>query len=396
VKVKNAQNAGAAGVIIANNSSGVVQMGGADATITIPTVSVSQNDGNTVRSFLPAGVNSTLLLDPSAPLGADAQGRVLMFAPNPLQAGSSVSHWDISAFPNQLMEPNISDDLRHYVVPPRDLTSSFMRDIGWLTTNPINQAAFFVTQHYVDFLNREPDAGGLDYWTRQITDCGNDQACLEPRRINVSAAFYVSIEFQETGYLVYRMYKSAYGNLSGAPVPVRFSEFLPDTQQIGQGIVVGVGNWQQQLENNKQAFAMDFVMRSRFVNAYSAALTPTQFVNMLFANAGVTPTATERMDAINEFGGAPTSADTAARARALRRVAQNTALAQQEFNNAFVLMQYFGYLHRNPNDPPEPNLDFAGYNFWLGKLIQFNGNYIDAEMVKAFITSGEYLGRFGP
>ncbi|HCX30764.1 MAG TPA: hypothetical protein DHU55_13505 [Blastocatellia bacterium] len=59
-------------------------------------------------------------------------------------------------------------------------------------------------------------------------------------------------------------------------------------------------------------------------------------------------------------------------------------------------MQYFGYLRRNPNDPPEATLDFAGYNFWLGKLNQFNGNFVNAEMVKAFITSGEYQQRFGP
>ncbi|MBA2704279.1 MAG: hypothetical protein H0U60_10550, partial [Blastocatellia bacterium] len=84
--------------------------------------------------------------------------------------------------------------------------------------------------------------------------------------------------------------------------------------------------------------------------------------------------------------------DVVARARALRRVAENSTLAQQEFNRAFVLMQYFGYLRRNPNDAPDS--DFAGFNFWLNKLNQANGSYIDAEMVKAFIVSGEYRARF--
>lgn len=84
------------------------------------------------------------------------------------------------------------------------------------------------------------------------------------------------------------------------------------------------------------------------------------------------------------------------RARALRRVAENSTLAQQEFNRAFVLLQYFGYLRRNPNDPPEPTLDHQGYNFWLNKLDQFNGDFIQAEMVKAFIESTEYRRRFGP
>jgi hypothetical protein len=77
-------------------------------------------------------------------------------------------------------------------------------------------------------------------------------------------------------------------------------------------------------------------------------------------------------------------------------VAENQSFAQQEFNEAFVLMQYFGYLRRNPNDSPEVTLDFQGYNFWLGKLNQFNGNFVNAEMVKAFIVSGEYRQRFGP
>ncbi len=98
--------------------------------------------------------------------------------------------------------------------------------------------------------------------------------------------------------------------------------------------------------------------------------------------------------AIDEFGSATTTSDTAARARALRRVAENETLAQQEFNRAFVLMQYFGYLRRNPDDAPDNN--FAGYNFWLGKLDQFNGNFIQAEMVKSFLVSGEYRQRFGP
>ena len=115
----------------------------------------------------------------------------------------------------------------------------------------------------------------------------------------------------------------------------------------------------------------------------------------LFANAGVTPTADERSAAINEFGGAATTTDTAARARALRRVAENGALARKEFNRAFVLMQYFGYLRRNPDDAPERNLNFDGYNFWLRKLEEFGGDYEKAEMVKAFVSSTEYRQRFG-
>ncbi len=93
--------------------------------------------------------------------------------------------------------------------------------------------------------------------------------CIEVSRINVSAAFFLSIEFRETGYIVYRTYKSSYGNLPGAPVPLTFSEFLSDSQQIGQGVIVGQTGWEQVLETNKQAFFADFVTRSRFTTAYS-------------------------------------------------------------------------------------------------------------------------------
>ena len=265
-----------------------------------------------------------------------------------------------------------------------------------LSPNPIDRSEFFVPQHYLDFLNRQPDQDGLAFWTHEINLCGADQQCIEEKRINVSAAFFLSIEFQQTGYEVYRIYKAAYGNLPNAPVPIRLDEFLPDTRTIGQGVAVNVGNWQQQLESNKQLFLLEFVQRSRFVSSYPTWMSTEQFVDTLFANAGVTPSATDRTAAINEFGSAMTSADVAARARALRRVAENSTLAQQEFNRAFVLMQYFGYLRRNPNDQPEPTLDFQGYNFWLTKLDAFNSNFVNAEMVRAFITSGEYRQRFGP
>src|SRR5438132_11455263 len=123
-------------------------------------------------------------------------------------------------------------------------------------------------------------------------------------------------------------------------------------------------------------------------------MTPAEFVDRLFASAGVTPSSTDRSAAVAEFGSASTTADVAARARALRRVAENPTLTAQEFNRAFVLMQYFGYLRRNPNDAPEENFD--GYNFWLNKLNQFEGNFVNAEMVRAFIDSSEYRRRFGP
>ena len=200
------------------------------------------------------------------------------------------------------------------------------------------------------------------------------------------------------------MYKVAYGDASGTStiggahqlaVPiVRFNEFLPDTQEIGLGVIVGQPGFETVLENNKQAFALEFVQRSRFTTALPTSLTPAQFVNQLFANAGVTPSASDRNAAMAEFGSATNTIDVVARARALRDVAENSSLNSQEFNRAFVLMQYIGYLRRNPNDAPDG--DYTGYDFWLTKLNQFNGNFVSAEMVKAFITSSKYRQRFGP
>jgi hypothetical protein len=256
--------------------------------------------------------------------------------------------------------------------------------------NLSDNSQFFVAQHYRDFLSREPDQSGLNFWVNEIESCGANAPCREAKRNNVSAAFFLSIEFQQTGYLVYRLYKAAFGNVAGTPVPVRFQQFFPDTQEIGRNVVVGVGNWEQQLEANKQAFALRFVQRAEFLARYPRTLSPTQFVDALNANAGGVLDATERQNLINELTANNTDAG---RASVLRKVAEDADLVRQEFNRAFVLMQYFGYMRRNPNDPPDA--DFVGYNFWLGKLNEFNGDYIAAEMVKAFITSIEYRQRFG-
>ena len=139
---------------------------------------------------------------------------------------------------------------------------------------------------------------------------------------------------------------------------------------------------------------LDFVQRTGFTDAYPNTLTPAQFVNKLFINAGVTPSSSDLAIAIGRFASAPTSADPSARAKALRDVAENSVLVNAEMNRAFVLMEYFGYLRRNPNEGQD--VDYTGYDFWLRKLNQFNGNFIDAEMVKAFISSKEYRQRFGP
>jgi hypothetical protein len=260
--------------------------------------------------------------------------------------------------------------------------------------NPIDNASFFVRQHYLDFLSREPDTAGLNFWTNEITSCGSNAQCIEVKRVNVSAAFFLSTEFQQTGYLVYRIYKSSFGNLAGTPVPVVMDDFLAGTQTIGKNVQVGVGNWEAQLEANKVAFFQAFVQRPDFLAAYPNSMTAAQFVDKLNTNAAGVLSATERTNLINILGGTP--ADITKRAQVLRGVAEDQDLRNAEFNKAFVLMQYFGYLRRNPNSPPEPGSNFDGYNFWLNKLESFGGNFVTAELVKAFLISGEYRQRFGP
>jgi uncharacterized repeat protein (TIGR01451 family) len=259
--------------------------------------------------------------------------------------------------------------------------------------NPIDSSDFFIYQHYVDFLNRYPDPSGFAFWTNTITSCGADASCTEVKRINASAAFFLSIEFQQTGYYIYRMNKAGFGDINppSVPVPVRLNDFLRDTQQVQQGVVVGQGNWQAKLDANKQGFALQFVQRPQFLAHYPSLTSATAFVNSLNSNAGGVLTDTQRTALITELS--PNASDVALRADVLMKVAENQSLQQNEFNRAFVLLQYFGYLRRNPDDSPDT--DFSGYNFWLNKLNSFNGDFVKAEMVKAFLSSSEYRQRFG-
>ena len=257
--------------------------------------------------------------------------------------------------------------------PGTDYAPSWQR-ASETSPNPIDDPAFFVAQHYRDFLNREPDAPGLAHWTDQTTNCGAPDPLV--CRINVSAAFYLSIEFQETGFLVYRLYKAA---LRRRP---QFFEFMPDTRKIREGVVVGQGDWQAQLEANKRAFAEEFVTRFEFRSQYPESLPPARYVDSLNENTGGSLSPGER-DAL--VAGLTSGAET--RASALRKVAEDRDFHNLESSRAFVLMQYFGYLRRDPDEP--------GFNFWLDKLNAFNGNFVQAEMVKAFIESIEYRRRFG-
>jgi hypothetical protein len=248
--------------------------------------------------------------------------------------------------------------------------------------NPIDCAESFVRQQYLDFLNREPDAGGLAYWTDQIAQCGTDARCIHERRIGVSAAFFIEQEFQDTGYYVDRFYKASFGRQPN------YAEFTADRSKVTGG---------SSLEANKQAFADEWVQRQAFRDAYPITMSNTEVVNKLFDSAGLTtstydPQRQQEIAAMNAGH---------SRALVLRDVIEipdfknipdpndpryNEVKQTSQYNSAFVLMQYFGYLHRD--------VDQSGYDFWLDVLNNREPNNYRG-MVCSFLTSSEYQLRFG-
>jgi hypothetical protein len=210
------------------------------------------------------------------------------------------------------------------------------------------------------------------------------------KRVNVSAAFFVSIEFQRTGFYVYLMHKAATGQMP------RMAEFFADTRRAAEGVVVGRAGWEALVEENQRRFAEEFVARAEFKARYPDTLTPAQYVDALNNNISHPFRETETgalSTSDREHLIAGLAGGTETRATVLRKMATNPDFSKQEFNHAFVLMEYFGYMRRNPNEGRDA--DWEGYNYWLSKLNQFGGNYVQAEMVKAFLDSAEYRGRFG-
>jgi hypothetical protein len=255
---------------------------------------------------------------------------------------------------------------------------------GTNTPITINDADFFVHQQYVDFLSRMPDQNGFNFWVNQITSCGSNAACVDGQRVNSSGAFFLSIEFNGTGYFVYRLHKGSFGDLP------RYSTFMPDARQVGNGVIVGEGDWQGTLAANQTAFANAWVSRPAFLARYPAAMSPDAYVDSLIQTAGLTSSQVNRQQIVDALTASGNS--TAGRATALRSIMESSAFDTKEKSPAFVLMQYFGYLRRNPDDAPDNYLD--GYNFWLTKLNNHSGDFHAAEMVRSFIVAGEYSSRF--
>jgi hypothetical protein len=236
--------------------------------------------------------------------------------------------------------------------------------------NPLDTAEYFVRQQYVDILGREPDEAGFNYWSNQILSCNGDQDCTRSQRVGVAAAFFIENEFRQSGAYIYDVYESALGRRPA------YAEYSTDRTQVVGGST---------LDAQKQQFAAAFVGRAEFVSRYENNLSADSFVDALVANAQAAGiNLSNQRDSLISRYNAGTSL-TESRAFVLRDVSESSAVRDGHYNSAFVVVEYFGYLHRNP----EP----AGLAFWVNVLNNGDpGNY--RGMVCSFVTSTEYQHRF--
>ena len=227
----------------------------------------------------------------------------------------------------------------------------------------IDDADFFVQQHYVDFLGRFPEAEGFKAWLGVLERCGGDQTCVSKQRVEVSAAFYRSEEFQLKGFFVYRFYAASLGRLP------KYSEFMPDMQRV-------TAQTNDEVLAKRDQFTDQWVDRAEFKTKYGS-LSNSAFVDRLLQTAGVQ--LPNRSDLVADL-----DAGRKSRAQVVRAVVESQQVFEKEFNRAFVAMQYFGYLRRDP--------EAEGYNAWLRVLNQNPQDF--RTMVGGFVNSPEYRNRF--
>jgi N-acetylneuraminic acid mutarotase len=245
------------------------------------------------------------------------------------------------------------------------LSSAELYDSGSnLFANPIDDPAFFVRQQYLDFLGREPEPGGFQGWLNILNNCGTSvqQPC---DRIEVSSAFFRSEEFQSRGYFVYRFYST----LGRIP---HYSEFMPDLAKVSGFLTP------EQLEANKAAFVQEFMARQEFQTRYGPFTDPTTFVYVLLQTTGLPG------HPMKGAWIAGLTQGTMTRAEVLRALVESSELYYKKYNEAFVVMEYFGYLRRDPD---------ILYFDWIQTMSLNGGDY--REMINGFINSAEYRQRFG-
>ncbi|PYS49347.1 MAG: hypothetical protein DMF68_10295 [Acidobacteria bacterium] len=231
------------------------------------------------------------------------------------------------------------------------------------TGNPIDNPNFFVRQQYLDFLDREPDAPGLGGWLSILGGCAAGDATCD--RISVSSGFFLSPEFHTRGYYVFKFYDVSLGHQPN------YSQFMPDLAFVS-GFLTDA-----QLEQRKAQFAETYVARSSFQQTYGA-LDNTAYVNALLNTAGVTIADSQKQTWVNALNGG-----TMTRGQVLRAIVESSVVDQKFYNQAFVVMQYFGYLRRDPD---------ILYLNWIDTLNK-TGDY--RTMINGFMNSAEYRQRFG-
>jgi predicted Zn-dependent protease len=245
--------------------------------------------------------------------------------------------------------------------------------------NPLQDNGFFVRQHYLDFLFREPDASGFNAWVGVLARCDVSPS-PECDRVTVSSSFFRSQEFQLKGLFVYRFYK-----LTLARLPA-YTEIIPDMISV-------TGATSAEVFQKRAAFANNWVQRPAFINQYNA-LNNTDFVNTLMDRYSLqtintpdpgSPDSGAKVVLSRADLTARLNAGTLTRAQVVRAIVESDELFAAEFNPAFVAMQYFGYLKRDP--------DSGGYNAWLNYLNTHPGDF--RTMVNGFVNSNEYRTRFG-
>jgi hypothetical protein len=259
-------------------------------------------------------------------------------------------------------------------------------------TNPFDNNPFFVRQQYLDFLFREPDAGGFNDWLNVLNNCQPNQGGLgsDPNcdRVHVSSGFFRSTEFGERGYFAYRFY---HASLARRP---QFAEFVPDMRRLSGFLTPA------EQEAAIAAFIADFMQKPEFLSIYAGltdAAHAAQFIAKLEEKAQVTlPASTTtlpgqppqygRQELINKMASGEFTA-----AQTLRAFIEQKVVFDAFFFRAFVAMQYFGYLLRDPED--------AGYNDWVDVLTNGRppiqpGDF--RHLIFGFVWSVEYRQRFGP
>jgi hypothetical protein len=261
-------------------------------------------------------------------------------------------------------EPNTKSEGRPpFPIPAASAAGSGKSPAGAAPQNPIDDDRSFVRAQYLDFLDREPDPAGWDFWSNEIRKCGDTARCLAEQRAKTSAAFFAKKEFQDTGFFIYRLYQATMGQ------PPNYQEFKSDRRTLGG---------KSDRQTARLEFIESFVRRSQFTSLYPAALPAEQFVEALLRNIRATT-------AIDLDHLKPKLIADAGRAGIVQDLIEDDALRRNEYVRALVYLQYFGYLKRDP--------DTAGISFWTEQFAKkHDGDY--RQIVASFIESQEYRSRF--